>query len=74
MVLFAPVPSPLEEVFSKVKGIMKTYDGLFQASSMSRALLTLAFGMVSKENCCSYSAHACMQVTVGSVKNFAISL
>jgi transposase len=67
---YSPDLNPLEEFFSKVKGIMKTCDGLFQASSMPRALLTLAFGMVSKEDCYSYSAHACMQVTVGSVKRF----
>ena len=55
---YSPDLNPLEEVFSKVKGIMKTYNGLFQASSMPRALLTLALGMVSKEDCYSYSAHA----------------
>lgn len=55
---YSPDLNPLEEVFSKIKGIMKTYDGLFQASSMPRALLTLAFGMVTQENCYSYIAHS----------------
>ena len=38
---YSPDLNPLKEVFSNVKGIMKTYNGLFQASNMPRALLTL---------------------------------
>ena len=55
---YSPDLNPLEEVFSKIKGIMKSNDGLFQASSMPRALLTLAFDMVTQEDCHAYVAHA----------------
>lgn len=55
---YSPDLNPLEEVFSKIKGIMKTYDSLFQATNMPRALLTLAFDMVTREDCDSYIAHA----------------
>ena len=55
---YSPDLNPLEEVFSKVKGIMKSNDNLFQASCMPRALLTLAFGMVTEQDCYSYVTHA----------------
>ena len=55
---YSPDLNPIEEVFSKVKGIMKKNDTLFRASSVPRALLTLAFSMVTKDDCCSYITHS----------------
>ena len=55
---YSPDLNPVEEVFSKVKGIMKANDGLFQASCIPRALLSLAFGMVTTQDCHSYIAHS----------------
>ena len=55
---YSPDLNPIEEVFSKVKGIMKKNDALFQASSIPRALLTIAFSMVTKDDCSSYITHS----------------
>ena len=55
---YSPDLNPLEEVFSKVKGIMKKNNTLFEVSNMPRALLTLAFAMVTNEDCHSYIAHS----------------
>ncbi len=49
---------PLEEVFSKVKSILKANDALFQVSSTPRSLLATAFGMVTEEDCMGYIHHA----------------
>ena len=57
--LFLPPHSPdLKEVFSKIKGIMKQSDALFQACNAPRMFLAMAFGMVTKEDCCSSIAHS----------------
>ena len=55
--LYSPDLNPVEEVFSKVKGIMKN-DALFQVTNVPRALLTLSFAMVTKEDCLSYITHS----------------
>lgn len=55
---YSPDLNPLEEVFSKVKGIMKDNDRLFQATSAPRPLLGMAFGMVTKNDCVAYIRHA----------------
>jgi len=49
---------PLEEVFSKVKAIMKENDQVFQASTIPTALLAMAFAMVTREDCCGYIQHS----------------
>ena len=54
----SPDLNPAEEVFSKVKGKIKANDGLFQSSHMPRALLSLAFGMVTVQDYCSYIARS----------------
>ena len=51
---YSPDLNPLEEVFSQVKSIMKKNDALFQATTMPRVLLTMAFGMVTKDHCHSF--------------------
>ena len=51
---YSPDLNPIEEVFSKVKGIMKKNDALFQA----RELLTVAFSMATKDDFCSYITHS----------------
>ena len=51
---YSPDLNPVEEVFSQIKTMMKINDALFQVTTMPRALLTMAFGMVTKEHCHSY--------------------
>ena len=53
---YSPDLNPIEEVFSQVKVIMKKNDALFQVTTMPRILLTMAFGIVTKEHCHSYIA------------------
>lgn len=55
---YSPDLNPAEEVFSKVKTIMKQNDSLFQVGSTPRVLLTMAFSMVTKEDCQGYVAHS----------------
>ena len=47
---YSPDLMPAEGVFSQVKSIMKNHK-LFQVCTAPRALLAMAFGMVSIENC-----------------------
>ena len=42
---------PAEGAFSQVKSIMKENYRLFQVCSAPRALIAMAFGMVSVDNC-----------------------
>ena len=55
---YSPDLNPLEEVFGQVKAIMKNNTSLFQVSTCPRALLTLAFNMVTIEDCTSYITHS----------------
>ena len=55
---YSPDLNPLEEAFSQVKSIMKENDDLFQVCTAPRALLSLAFSMVTKEDCQGYIAHS----------------
>ena len=55
---YSPDLNPLEEVFSQVKSIMKENDALFQVCSAPRALLSMAFGMVTEEDCLSHVIHS----------------
>ena len=43
---YSPDLNPVEIVFSKVKGIMKANDAIFQVCSSPRDLLSMAFGTV----------------------------
>jgi len=54
---YSPDLNPLEPVFSKVKTIMKENDKLFQVTSAPRALLALAFGMITPDDCLGFSRH-----------------
>ena len=54
---YSPDFNPLEPVFSKVKTIMKENDKLFQVTSAPRALLALAFGMITPDDCLGFSRH-----------------
>ena len=40
---------PLEEVFSKVKSLMKASDEVFQACTQLRTLLAMAFSMMKQK-------------------------
>ena len=55
---YSPDLNPLEEVFSQVKRTLKKNDALFQSTSTPRILLTMAFSMVTMDDCLSYSAHS----------------
>ena len=59
--VFLPPYSPdlnlLEPVFGKVKQTLKDNDGIFQVCSSPRAFLTMVFGMVTTEDCISFSRH-----------------
>ena len=48
---YSPDLMPAEGVFSQVKSIMKENHKLFQVCSAPAALLALAFGMVSTQDC-----------------------
>ena len=54
---YSPDLNPLEPVFGKVKTILKENDCIFQTSSTPRVLLTLAFTMVTEEDCFNFSKH-----------------
>ena len=55
---YSPDLNPIEEVFSEVKHWIKSNDVVFQCTQNPRALLTMAFGEVSSENCRSYIKHS----------------
>jgi hypothetical protein len=55
---YSPDLNPVEEVFSKIKYLMKENDALFQVCRFPRVLLLEAFAMITQENCISY-AHDC---------------
>ncbi len=48
---YSPDLNPVEGVFSQIKSIMKNNDNVFQVSSAPRALIAMAFGMVSTQDC-----------------------
>ena len=55
---YSPDLNPIEEVFSEVKHWIKSNAVVFQCTQNPRALLTMAFGEVSLENCRSYIKHS----------------
>ena len=48
---YSPDLNPAEGVFSQIKSIMKQNSDLFQVFSAPRALIALAFGMVTTQDC-----------------------
>ena len=54
----SPDLNPCEEVFSKVKSIVKGNHVLFQACQETRLFLTMAFGEVTTEDCNAYISHS----------------
>lgn len=54
---YSPDLNPLEPVFGKVKSILKDNDQIFQVCSAPKAFLAIAFGMITAEDCISYSRH-----------------
>ena len=55
---YSPDLMPLEEVFSKVKSIVKENGSLFQVCSVPRAFLAIAFSFVTSEDCVGYVRHS----------------
>ena len=49
---YSPDLNPKEGVFGQVKTILKENDSLFQACSAPRVLLSVAFAMISRDDCC----------------------
>ena len=54
---YSPDLNPLEPVFGKVKSLLKENDAAFQTSSSPKTLLTMVFGMITQEDCVSYTRH-----------------
>ena len=54
---YSPDLNPLEIAFSKIKALMKENDKLFQTTSAPKALLTMAFSMITCNDCLSFSKH-----------------
>lgn len=48
---YSPDLNPVEGVFSQIKSIMKNNDNLFQVCTAPRALIAMAFGMVTTRDC-----------------------
>ena len=48
---YSPDLNPVEGIFSQVKSIMKSNDRIFQVCSAPRALIAMAFSMVTKNDC-----------------------
>ena len=55
---YSPDLMPLEEVFNKVKSIMKANDKVFQVCTAPRALLAMAFSMITPDDCTGYIRHS----------------
>ena len=55
---YSPDLMPLEEVFSKVKTVIKTNSSIFRVFSAPRAFLGMAFGFITKEDCLGYVQHS----------------
>ena len=54
---YSPDLNPVENIFSKVKAIMRENDKLFQSNSIPRVLLSMAFQMITEQDCRSYARH-----------------
>lgn len=48
---YSPDLNPAEGVFSQIKNIMKSNNQLFQACLAPRALISMAFSMITKQDC-----------------------
>lgn len=55
---FDPDLMPSEETFSKVKSAMKNNDKIFQVCTAPRALLAMAFSMVTPQDCDGFIQHS----------------
>ena len=54
---YSPDLNPAEGIFSQAKSIMKLNDKLLQATTASRAMLALIFGMISTTDCWGHISH-----------------
>ena len=54
---YSPDLNPLEPVFGKVKSILKENDAVLQGCSTPKALISMAFGMITMEDCINYSRY-----------------
>ena len=52
---YSPDLNPVEQVFSKVKAIIKENDQLLQVFSQQRVLLTTAYDMITDHDCKEYA-------------------
>ena len=51
---YSPDLNPVEQIFSKVKTVVKKHDQLFQIFSALKLLLTMAFSTVTESDCKAY--------------------
>ena len=54
---YSPDLNPVENIFSKVKAIIRENDKMFQSSSTPRVLLSMAFQMITEQDRMSYARH-----------------
>ena len=55
---YSPDLMPLEEVFAKVKGVLKNNDSGYLASSNPKLIVKLAFATITRSDCLGYIRHA----------------
>lgn len=54
---YSPDLNPLEPVFGKIEAILKDNNSLFQTTLSCSALITMAFSMITKQDCCNFVSH-----------------
>ena len=55
---YSPDLMPLEEVFSKVKAVLKANDNIYLATSTPELMIKLAFATVTPQDTLGYIKHA----------------
>ena len=55
---YSPDLMPLEEVFAKVKGVLKANDKLYRITRSPELMIKLAFSSVTHDDCIGYIKHA----------------
>lgn len=55
---YSPDLMPLEEVFAKVKAVLKANDSVYISTDTLEQFIKLAFSTVTKDNCLGYIRHA----------------
>ena len=64
LVFLTPDLMPLEEVFAKVKAVLKVNDGAYISTQSPEQLIKLAFSTVTKDDCLGYINSLCYLITL----------